>query len=96
MIDTPDRRLYKIGSTRKSISRRIQSLQTGCPFEIKLVDYHESKFGQLVERSLQNRFDYKKSYGEWFELDLTDEIYFKEMCEKIETINESLEKNNDI
>lgn len=94
MIDTPDKRLYKIGSTRKLISTRIQSLQTGCPFEIKLVDYHESEFGQLVERSLHNRFDYKKTYGEWFELDLTDEIKFKNTCNKIESINENLEKNN--
>lgn len=94
MIDTPDKRLYKIGSTRNSISQRIQSLQTGCPFEINLVDYHESNFGQLIERTLQNRFDYKKTYGEWFELDLTEEIQFKKMCKEIETINETLEKNN--
>jgi hypothetical protein len=94
MIDTPDRRLYKIGSTRKSILKRIQSLQTGCPFEIKLVDYHESNFGQLIERSLQNRFELKKTYGEWFKLDLEDELNFKLMCKKLETINENLEKNN--
>lgn len=95
-IDTPDKRLYKIGSTRNEISKRIQSLQTGCPFEIKLVNYHESQFGQLIERSLQNRFDYKRTFGEWFELDLTDEFNFIEMCNKLETLNESLEKNNTI
>jgi hypothetical protein len=95
-IDTPDKRLYKIGSTRNSISKRIQGLQTGCPFEIKLVDYYESKYGQLVERSLHNRFSYKQTHGEWFELDLTEEFKFKEMCNKIEKINESLEKNKTI
>ena len=89
-IDTPDKRLYKIGSTRNSILNRIQSLQTGCPYEIKLVEYHESEFGQLIERSLQNRFQYKRTYGEWFELDLTEEFNFKEMCENLETINENL------
>jgi len=94
MIDTPDKRLYKIGSTRNSISQRIQSLQTGCPYEIILVDYHESNYGQLVERTLQNKFGYKKTYGEWFELDLIEEFQFKEMCKKIEIMNETLEKNN--
>ena len=95
-IDTPDKRLYKIGSTRNSISKRIQGLQTGCPFEIKLVDYYESEFGQLVERNLHNRFKYKQTFGEWFELDLVEEFKFIEMCEKIESLNESLEKNNTI
>jgi hypothetical protein len=93
-IDTPDKRLYKIGSTRNSIISRIQSLQTGCPFEIELVEYHESELGQLIERSLQNRFKHKRTFGEWFELDLTEEFNFKEICENLETINEYLEKNN--
>jgi hypothetical protein len=95
-IDTPDKRLYKIGSTRNSIQNRIQSLQTGCPYEIELVEYYESEFGQLIERSLHNRFGYKRTFGEWFELDLTEEFKFKEMCKKLETINENLEKNNTI
>ena len=95
-IDTPDKRLYKIGSTRNSIRQRIQSLQTGCPYEIELVEYYESQYGQLIERSLHNRFKYKQTFGEWFELDLTEEFKFKEMCQKLETINEQLQKNNTI
>ena len=75
-IDTPDKRLYKIGSTRNSISNRIQSLQTGCPYEIGIVEYHESDFGQLIERSLHNRFVHKRTFGEWFELDLTEEFKY--------------------
>jgi len=96
MIDTPDKRLYKIGSTRNSISKRIQSLQTGCPYEIKLVEYHESNYGQTVERTLQNTFEYQRTYGEWFELDLTEEVNFKSLCNRIESVNEILEKNNTI
>ena len=95
-IDTPDKRLYKIGSTRNSISKRIQGLQTGCPFEIQLVEYHESEYGQFVERSLHNRFNHQQTFGEWFELDLTEEFKFKEMCNKIEMLNEILEKNKTI
>lgn len=95
-IDTPDKRLYKIGSTRKTITNRIQSLQTGCPYEIQLVEYYESEYGQTVERTLQNRFKHNQTFGEWFELDLKEELKFKNMCEKIEAINENLEKNNTI
>ena len=93
-VDTNDKRLYKIGFTRGSIEQRIKSLQTGCPFEIKLVDFYESDYGQTLEKSLQNRFNYKKTFGEWFELDLVEEFKFIEMCENLEKINESLEKNN--
>jgi len=93
-IDTPDKRLYKIGSTRNSISKRIQGLQTGCPFEIQLIEYYESELGQLVERSLHNRFQHKQTFGEWFELDLTDEVTFVNMCKDLEVMNENLEKNN--
>lgn len=93
-IDTPDSRLYKIGSTRKSIPKRIQQLQTGCPYEIKLVDYYESEFGQLIERNLHHQFNHQQTFGEWFNLDLVNESKFKSMCENIELVNESLEKNN--
>lgn len=93
-IDTPDKRLYKIGSTRNSISQRIKSLQTGCPYEIHLVEYYESEYGQTIERTLQNRFSYKQTFGEWFELDLDEEFSFKESCDNLELINEHLEKNN--
>ena len=93
-IDTPDKRLYKIGSTRNSINERIQSLQTGCPFEINLITHHDSSYGQLIERTLHNRFEHKKTHGEWFELDIIDELEFLENCNKLETMNEILEKNN--
>lgn len=92
-IDTDDKRLYKIGSTRNSIQKRIKSLQTGCPYEIKLVDYYESNYGQLIERTIHNNYSYMKTHGEWFQLDIKYECDFINLCEKIEKLNENLEKN---
>ena len=93
-IDTPDGRLYKIGSTRNSVIKRIKELQTGCPYEIKLVDRFESEFGQLVERTFHNRYTHYKTFGEWFSLDIVEELSFKENCKNIEDSNILLEKNN--
>ena len=92
-IDTPDSRLYKIGSTRGSINKRIRELQTGCPYEIKLVEKHDSLYGQTIERTLHNLYVYCKTFGEWFALDLTFESSFLETCIKLEECNNILEKN---
>ena len=91
-IDTPDRRLYKIGVTTTSISQRIKSLQTGCPYEISLVDYYESSNGHLVEKTLHRQFSHAKTFGEWFALDITEEGRFRTMCSNVEDAQDSLEK----
>lgn len=92
-IDTPDKRLYKIGSTKQTVQTRIRSLQTGCPYEIKLIHTYETNIGQIVERTLHNRYNYCQTFGEWFSLDLEDEVNFIENCKKIEETNILLEKN---
>lgn len=93
-IDTPDKRLYKIGSTKNSIQKRINDLQTGCPYRIDLLYKHESEFGQIVERTLHNRYTHLKTHGEWFQLDITEEVNFIINCKKIEDMNINIEKNN--
>lgn len=93
-VETPDGRLYKIGSTKNALPKRIQALQTGCPYEIKLVEEFESDFGQAVERTFHNRYTHYKTFGEWFSLDILEELSFLDNCKKIEEINIMLEKNN--
>lgn len=93
-IDTPDVRLYKIGSTKGSVQKRIYDLQTGCPYRIDLVHKHESEYGQVVERTLHNRYTHLKTHGEWFQLDILEEISFINNCKNIEEMNINLEKNN--
>lgn len=92
-IDTPDKNLYKIGSTQGLIEDRIKALQTGCPYKIKLADKYDSQFGQIVERTLHNLFKHKHTHGEWFDLDLTEEFKFIETCKMIEENHIFLEKN---
>ena len=95
-IDTPDKRLYKIGSTKGSVHNRIKSLQTGCPYEIQLIEKYETIFGQVVERTLHNRYVSDKTHGEWFYLNLSEEVNFLENCKKIEELNINLEKNKEM
>ena len=66
-IDTPDCRLYKIGSTRGSIHERIKSLQTGCPYEIRLIEKYDSIVSYTEDwmSGLNQRFT-KPSNLYWF------------------------------
>lgn len=92
-IDTPDCRLYKIGSTKGSVNERIKSLQTGCPYEIRIVEVYDTKHGQTIERTLHNRYNHFKTYGEWFSLSILEEVGFLQTCQKLEECNNILEKN---
>jgi Meiotically Up-regulated Gene 113 (MUG113) protein len=92
-IVNDDKSLYKIGFTRGSIHKRIRELQTGCPYEILPVDTYLTDKGLIIEKSLHNFFSSKKTYGEWFELGIEEEVNFLKLCEKYERIQESLTKN---
>ena len=91
-IVNEDKSLYKIGFTRGSIYKRISELQTGCPYEIHVVDTYSSEYGTIIESTLHNVYSYKRTFGEWFELGLEEEVKFKEMCEKYENIQKLLNK----
>lgn len=91
-IDTPDGRLYKIGYTKHSVQKRIAQLQTGCPYEIKMLETFNSTYGQTIERTLHSIYDYCKMHGEWFNLDITFEANFISICENYESINDSIKK----
>lgn len=93
-IVNDDKTLYKIGYTAVSVRKRIKELQTGCPYEITIVETYSSEYSRKIEKTLHNMFSHKHIWGEWFELSLIDEFNFKKICEKYETIQESLAKNN--
>lgn len=84
---------YKIGITRsKNIEKRIKQIQTGNHNKVTCVNYFQSKYFTQIEKILHRRFYHLKKEGEWFELDISHESDFKNMCEKIhnnlETIND--------
>jgi len=63
--------LYKIGMSG-SVSRRISSLQTATPYDVKLVDTFESDVAFEMEQHLHHVFAEKNVQGEWFSLDDAD------------------------
>lgn len=92
-IINEDKSLYKIGFTRGSIHKRIRDLQTGCPYEILPVNTFITDNALIIEKSLHNRFSNKKTWGEWFELGIEEEVNFIKICEKYEENQELLRKN---
>lgn len=91
-IVNDDKTLYKIGFTKGSVYKRIKELQTGCPYEIIMVDTYNSEYSSIIERALHNIFSHRKTFGEWFELGLDEELKFKELCEKYEYVQKILSK----
>lgn len=94
-----NRSLYKIGYTKTSIFNRIKGLQTGNPHDILLVDRFESKYAKKIEITLHNLFKSKNTHGEWFALDISDEVNFNKLCERYHDIYQSIDdldftKNN--
>jgi hypothetical protein len=82
------RRLYKIGYTRRDVSKRIKELKTGNGSEMYVIDSFKSKWGTKIESQLHRIFRSKKVNGEWF--DLTDEEV-KSFGEKCKLSHETLE-----
>jgi hypothetical protein len=89
-----DGTLYKIGFSKKSILQRKSASQTGCPHEITIVDKYESEYALKIETSLHNLYSYKNTHGEWFRLDISDEVNFKKICEKYHNIHKSIAEND--
>jgi len=65
---------YKIGyiCRERGVIRRFQSMQCGCPFELKLVACKEVENPKRTERILHYQFYKKNVRGEWFELEAQD------------------------
>ena len=79
--------LYKIGITTGEISNRIKSLSTGNPNKICCLDFYESKYYLQIEKALHARFRLSKtsSENEWFNLNETEIVNFKQICKKLES-----------
>ncbi|MFW6219290.1 MAG: GIY-YIG nuclease family protein [bacterium] len=82
---------YKIG--KGSPEKRKRELQTGSAQQLLLISYYESKYASKIEKALHNRYSYCKIHGEWFNLQLKDELEFLANCKKIENNLIFLEEN---
>ena len=65
-----DGKFHKIGITNRSIQARIKQLQTGNPYELKLikvVNCGSEKHAQEMERFYHNKYYEYRMQGEWFD-----------------------------
>lgn len=59
---------YKIGITKGNITKRIQSLQTGNPNPLILVNSYTSNNYRKIESWFHRHYRDKRLEGEWFDL----------------------------
>lgn len=78
-----EKKLYKIGYTRRSPEIRIKEFKTGNCHDMFVVSEFKSKWGTKIESQLHYMFRHKKVNGEWFDLDDSDVQKFNENCRLI-------------
>jgi len=93
LIKDDDNGLYKIGIA-KDPQKRLKELQTGNPFQLRIVETYLSEYSNKVEKSLHRKYSHLKKEGEWFNLSIKDEVLFLTDCKKIEETLMFLEFNN--
>jgi hypothetical protein len=66
---------YKIGITG-NLEQRLKNLQTGHPYELKIHYIEEIPESQvrLLEQTIHKTIKYRKTHGEWFDIELEDAI----------------------
>lgn len=74
---------YKIGIA-KNPKQRIRQLQTGNSDPLELIGTYESENASKIETALHNRYSHVRNVGEWFDLSITEEVRFTEMCRSID------------
>lgn len=89
-----NRKLYKIGFTRRPIEKRINEIKTSNGGEIYLIDSYESEYGTKIESKLHKIFKDKKVNREWFDLDDNDINSFKTLCNDTHIIFDIIVNNN--
>lgn len=65
--------MFKIGRTSGMVEKRIQSLQTGCPYPIREYASFQCNDSGKVEREIHEHLDGYRLQGEWFQVP-TDEL----------------------
>jgi len=57
----------KIGFTI-NLSKRLASVQTGCPCLLEILGYIKTKDARKLEKKIHKKFNYYKMHGEWYVL----------------------------
>ena len=83
LIQSLENSNYKIGVS-KHPAKRLLELQTGNSSKLKLVDTYQSEFVNQIEKTLHRRYSHIHMEGEWFYMNIDNEINFKKECQQIE------------
>lgn len=90
-----DSKIYKIGYTKRDITKRIKEMKTGNANNITLVSKFETdKFVSNIEKMLHFKFNHKRYSNEWFLLDENDIKMFETLCSSYYDMYDSLNKSN--
>jgi len=74
--------IYKIGFTKRAVSKRLKELSTGNPGEFEIIKTYDAKdHGASIEGVFHRTYRNKRINGEWFYLDQKEIDSFEEMCE---------------
>jgi hypothetical protein len=93
LICDPSSDAFKIGVTNKKIDKRIKKLQTGNPEELFISSFYECEYPFRLEKMLHTKFSNKRMHGEWFSLNSHDIGQFRNTCEELIGIIESIKDN---
>lgn len=85
---------FKIGMTRQSnIINRVKELQTGNPNEIWVHSYFKTEYPNKIEKMMHARHASSNIKNEWFEMNISEVLNFKNECQKCEDILKALKNN---
>jgi hypothetical protein len=83
LIRCSENNFYKIGIS-KNVERRLKQIQTSSPNKIYLIHKYQSQYASKIEKAMHNFFKVYHRNNEWFELSLSEEMKFIDMCLSIE------------
>jgi len=82
LINMVNTDLYKIGFTKRYISKRVDEIRTGNPKKIEVINLFETEHYVKVESWMHRIHASKRMEGEWFELTSEDIMNFTNNCQK--------------
>ena len=92
--ETNEKKVYKIGHSKRSVEARLSEFRTGNSSVLEVVDVFNSKWGTKIEAHLHRHFRVKRVGGEWFDLDDKDLQDFKRLCQQVHENLNTIEENN--
>lgn len=89
-----DKKLYKIGYTKREPEQRIKEFKTGNASQFYIIETFQSEWGTKIEAQIHKYFRNKKISGEWFDLQDEDLKKFTTQCQLIHSNLELIATHN--